>query len=172
MGLEDVDYDRPPRGGLFDDFQMNRTREVRAATPAVTPAVNLYNNANNAFVAMTMAGLAQLQFPGGSMHLPLASKDVAEGRGDASCITASSSTSIEYPMIDSFLRELMDKHPNRNFEGLAENMLAQDFFCIDELQHKGEAFFQEEPYALSQGNAKFIVQKLQKAVRRAKAAAK
>ena len=66
----------------------------------------------------------------------------------------------------------MDKHPNQNFEGLAENLLAQDFFCIDEVQHKGEAFFQAEPYALSQGNVKFIVQKLQKAVRGAKAAAK
>ena len=66
----------------------------------------------------------------------------------------------------------MDKHPNWNFEGLAENLLAQDFFCIDKLQHEGEAFFQAEPYTLSQGNAKFIVQKLQKAVQRAKAAAK
>ena len=47
---------------------------------------------------------------------------------------------------------------------LAVNLLAQDFFCIDKLQHEGEAFFQAEPYTLSQGDAKFIVQKLQKAV--------
>ena len=59
MGLEDVDYDRPPRGSLFDDFQTNRTHEACVATPAVTPAVNPYNNANNAFAAMIMAGLAQ-----------------------------------------------------------------------------------------------------------------
>ena len=62
----------------------------------------------------------------------------------------------------------MDKHPNRNFEGLAENLLAQDFFCIDELQHEGEAVFQAEPYALSQGNVKFIVQKCQNSVLKGK----
>ena len=130
MGLEDIDYYRLPRGSLFDDFQTNRTRKARVATPAVTPAVNPYNNANNAFVAMIMAGLAQSQFPGGSMHLPLASKDVAEGRGDASCITASSSTSIEYLTIDLFLRELMDKHPNRNLKGLQRTCLHRTSFAL------------------------------------------
>jgi len=84
----------------------------------------------------------------------------------------SGDTRITYPGIDTFLRQITLEHPKRNLEGLAEKLMAQDFYCIDELQDEDDAFFQAEPYSLSQGNVKFIVRTLRDAVRQAREAVK
>src|SRR6266481_5269579 len=55
MGLEDVDYDRPPRGKLFDDFHMTRTQVPPSRVTTLSPDIPMVANPiANAFTAMMM----------------------------------------------------------------------------------------------------------------------
>ena len=65
---------------------------------------------------------------------------------------------IVYPDIESFFLELSEKKPKRNFGSLVQQLIGDDFFHIDELADQKEAWFTEEPYHQSHGNASFIVQ--------------
>ena len=166
MGLEDIDYNCPPHGKLFDHFQMTQAQAPppRATTmlaPDIPMAANPFTNAFAA-IMMGMAGLTQPPI-GGFTNPPPTKKDGVEDSCD---------TSITYPVIDTFLHQIMNEHPNRNLEGLAEQLMAQDFYCIDELQDEDETFFWVEPYTLSQGNAKFVFRKLRDAVWQAKEVAR
>ena len=65
---------------------------------------------------------------------------------------------IVYPDIESFFLELSEKKPKRNFSSLVQQLIGDDFFHIVELADRKEAWFTEEPYRQSRGNASFIVQ--------------
>ncbi len=151
---------------LFDDFHTTRTQAPPSRVTMLVPDIPMVANLlANAFTAMMMgmAGMVQLQIPGGFVHPPPALQGGEEDSSD---------TRITYLRIDTFLHQITIEHPKQNLEGLVEKFMAQDFYCINELQDKDNTFFQAEPYSLSQGNAKFIVRTLKDAVQQAREAVK
>jgi len=164
MGLKDVDYNHPPCGKLFDNLQMT---QAQAPPPRVmtmlAPDIPMAANPLSIVFAAMMMGMAGMVQPliGSFTNPPPTKKDGVEDSCD---------TSITYLVIDTFLHQITNKHPNWNLEELAEQLMAQDFYCIDELQDEDEMFFWEGPYTLSQ--VKFVVRKLRDVVRQAREVAK
>ena len=157
MGLKDVDYNHSPCGKLFDNLHMTQAqapppRVMTMLAPDIPMAANPLENVFSAMM-VGMAGMVQ-PLIGGFTNPPPTKRDGVEDSCD---------TSITYPTIDTFLHHITNEHPNWNLEGLAEQLMAQDFYCKDELQDEVEMFFGAEPYTLSQGNAKFVVRKLRDA---------
>jgi hypothetical protein len=47
---------------------------------------------------------------------------------------------------------------------LADSLIQEDFYNIDELANEGEEWFRAAPYNLTAGNAKFIVAAIKKGI--------
>ena len=77
---------------------------------------------------------------------------------------ANTAIKCKYPDVEEFFAKLAEENPRRNLNNMGEKLSAQDFFCIDEIADEKEQFYQEPPYSLSPGNAKFVVKSVKDAI--------
>ncbi|KAF8522429.1 hypothetical protein BU17DRAFT_86991 [Hysterangium stoloniferum] len=125
-------------------------------------------NATAPFAAMMMGmalGFASM------MHAPpvaqaptvLSTATVANSSNSGGLLNMS--FDIDYPEMEVFFQELMECHPqHRGLDGIAANLVAKDFLCIDEIAGMSESWFKGPPCSLSEGNANFVSKAVKKAV--------
>lgn len=84
----------------------------------------------------------------------------------------SSEEEVTYPEVTTFFGALATKYPMRNLYTFGDDLTRENFYHINELRKKDEAYFMGSPFFLSSGNASFVVESLEKGVRKAKKSAR
>lgn len=141
---------------MFDEFYTKHHEPATAATPMNPMVQQGQNPLLNALAAVLMAGLpTTMALPTTVPAAPLVEP-------------ASVMIKCDYPDIVEFFVKLAEENPRRNLNHIGETLSAQDFFCIDEIVDEDERFYQEAPYSLSPGNAKFVVKSIRDAVEAAR----
>lgn len=71
-----------------------------------------------------------------------------------------------YPELAVFMEDLANKHPYWNLHTFKEDLQVNNFYQLNDLKGKEEAYFTEHPFFLSKGNASFIVSKVKCTIRK------
>ncbi|KAF8515254.1 hypothetical protein BU17DRAFT_68032 [Hysterangium stoloniferum] len=170
-----VTLDIPPDTGAFEDFHATRAEHLAktASVPtlATGPCPMDMTNTTAPFAAMMMgmaSGFASM------MHAPpvaqaptvLSTATVANSSNSGGLLNMS--FDIDYPEMEVFFQELMEHHPQCcGLDGIAANLVAKDFLCIDEIAGMSESRFEGPLCSLSEGNANFVSKAVKKAVNQA-----
>ncbi|KAF8529295.1 hypothetical protein BU17DRAFT_60981 [Hysterangium stoloniferum] len=155
-----VTLDILPDTGAFEDFHTTRaeclSKTASVPTLATGPCPMDMTNATAPFAAMMMGMASKFA---SMMHAP----PVAQAPTVLSTATVANSSNggglsnmsfdIDYPEME-----------HRGLDGIAANLVAKDFLCIDEIAGMSESWFEGPPCSLSEGNANFVSKAVKKAV--------
>ncbi|KAF8532553.1 hypothetical protein JB92DRAFT_3138321 [Gautieria morchelliformis] len=141
-----VDYSYPPRGALFQDFYTKRpagTKQMTAPHDLTQMAASNSLQSNLLTLLLGMAAGAAQPGPVTTPTIPM--QDIYRN--------------VIYPDITTFLGKVIEDTPLRAeaLKGLCTSLANQDFYTIDEIAEETEEWFQSDPYNLTAGNARFVV---------------
>jgi hypothetical protein len=135
---------------------------------AANPMLAMMMGSMAAFATMfQQGGIGQHMFGG----LPQPQGTFGANTVDAS---RSEAADIVYPEILEYFEKLMADNPRCHdaLEGLAQLLVSDDYFCIDEIASEEVEWFMAEPYKLTSGTAKFVVRMVREAMEQAQREAK
>lgn len=143
----------------IDKPQMTKEEPMNQISSAVAL---LMSGFNTAMMATALGNQSIVHLPGTSTpaFTPPFTPAVTPPTSNVQLAPSAANTTINFPEITTFLQRLADEDPRRHFDGLGEKLAAKKYFHIDELEDENATFFQEEPYYLLEGDAKFLVRRL------------
>ena len=73
-----------------------------------------------------------------------------------------------YPEVEDFFSKLAEENLQRELHNLGKQLTKAYFFCINEIKDEDEKFYQQCPYNLEPGDAKFARKSVKEAVHTAR----
>ncbi|KAF8529547.1 hypothetical protein BU17DRAFT_60344 [Hysterangium stoloniferum] len=148
-----VMLDIPPDTGAFEDFHATRAEHLAktASVPtlATGPCPMDITNATAPFAAMMMGmalGFASMMHAPPVAQAPTVLSTATVANSSNSGGLSNMSFDIDYPEMEVFFQELMECHPScRGLDGIAANLVAKDFLCIDEIAGMSESYTRVPP---------------------------
>ncbi|KAF8512605.1 hypothetical protein BU17DRAFT_69152 [Hysterangium stoloniferum] len=154
-----VTLDIPPDTGAFEDFHATRaerlSKTASVPTLATGPCPMDMTNATAPFADMMMgmaSGFASMMHAPPVAQAPTVLSTATVANSSNSGGLSNMSFDIDYPEME---------------DGIAANLVAKDFLCIDEIAGMSESWYEGPPCSLSEGNANFVSKAVKKAVNRA-----